>query len=70
MYAYVVPIDSETGRLNAKKWFGGAKALNNMQTDFAKNVASSYGFERGIEGSKAKHQRVSQYYAKLNSKRG
>ena len=68
MYAYVVPIDSETGRLNAKKWFGGAKALNNMQTDFAKNVATAYGFERGIEGSKAKHQQVSQYYAKLSSK--
>ena len=32
------------------------------------NVAAAYGFERGIEGSKAKHQRVSQYYAKLNSK--
>ena len=39
-----------------------------MQTDFAKNVATAYGFERGIEGSKAKHQQVSQYYAKLSSK--
>ena len=67
MYAYVVPIDKVNRSFKRQKWFGGAKALNNMQTDL-QNVATAYGFERGIEGSKAKHQRVSQYYAKLSSK--
>ena len=25
MYAYVVPLDEATGRLNCRKWLGGAK---------------------------------------------
>ena len=33
MYAYVVPLDESTGRLNARRWLGGAKALSEMQTD-------------------------------------
>ena len=31
MYAYVVPRDPESGRLNAKRWLGRAKALRDMQ---------------------------------------
>ncbi|GGM32753.1 hypothetical protein GCM10009425_49020 [Pseudomonas asuensis] len=65
MYAYVVPRDPDTGRLNCKKWLGGAKALNQMQTDFAELVGQRHGLKRGIEGSKAKHQRVSQFYAAI-----
>jgi hypothetical protein len=65
MYAYVVPIDATTGRLNAKKWLGGAKALSQMQTEFAANVGLKHGLERGIEGSKAKHQTVRQFYSQI-----
>lgn len=65
MYAYAVPIDEASGRLNAKKWLGGAKALANMQTEFANVVGSGHGLERGIEGSKAKHQRVKTFYAAI-----
>ena len=43
MYAYVVPLDEATGRLNARKWLGGAKALSEMQTDFAANVGARHG---------------------------
>ena len=66
MYAYVVPLDADTGRLNAKKWFGGARALSEMQTEFAQQVGFRHGLERGIEGSRARHQRVKTYYARVN----
>lgn len=60
--AYVVPRDGE--KLNAKKWLGGAVALSRMQTDFADRVRQ-FGLERGIEGSKAKHQTVQQFYGQI-----
>lgn len=63
MYAYVVPLDPDSGRLNAKRWLGGSKALNAMQTDFAERVGQNHGLERGIEGSKAKHQSIKRHYA-------
>ena len=66
MYAYVVPKDPETGRLNCRRFLGGAKALSEMQTDFAVKVGQRHGLERGIEGSKARHITVQQYYAALN----
>ena len=65
LYAYAVPLDKETGRLNAKKWLGGPKALNQMQTEFAEKVGKSHGLDRGIEGSKAKHQTLKKFYGKL-----
>ncbi|EBF0417634.1 plasmid recombination protein, partial [Salmonella enterica subsp. enterica serovar Anatum] len=58
MYAYVVPIDPDSGRLNAKRWLGGSKALNQMQTEFAEKVGAQHGLDRGIEGSKARHQTI------------
>ena len=66
MYAYVVPLDEATGRLNCRKWLGGAKALSEMQTDFADNVGARHGLERGIKGSRAKHERVSRHYGLVN----
>ena len=66
MYAYVVPLDEATGRLNARRWLGGAKALSEMQTDFAANVGARHGLERGIKGSRAKHQRVQRHYGLVN----
>lgn len=66
MYAYVVPID-ERGKLNCRAFLGGARALTEMQTDFAKSVGQFHGLQRGIEGSKAKHTTVKQYYARANA---
>ncbi|MFF0988233.1 MobV family relaxase, partial [Proteus mirabilis] len=54
MYAYVVPKDPDTGRLNCRRFLGGAAALREMQTDFAEQVGKQHGLQRGIEGSKAK----------------
>jgi hypothetical protein len=65
MAAFVVPID-ERGKLNARGFFGGPKALKELQTDFAEKVGKQHGMQRGIEGSKAKHQRVQSFYAALN----
>lgn len=65
MYAYVVPLNRETGRLNAKEFLGGAKALNRMQTEFAQVVGKHHGLERGIEGSKAKHTTLKEFYGKV-----
>ena len=65
MVAYVVPLD-ENGKLNAKKYLGGKAKLSQMQTEFAKRVAC-YGLKRGIEGSKAKHKTIKEYYAEVNN---
>ena len=66
MYAYVVPID-ERGKLNCRAFLGGAKALNLMQTEFAQKVGQAHGLQRGIEGSKARHTSIQQYYARVNA---
>ncbi|MBI4999027.1 MAG: plasmid recombination protein [Rhodocyclales bacterium] len=66
LWAYVVPID-EKGKLNCRRFLGGAEALRDMQSDFAKQVGEPHGLERGRAGSKAKHERVSQYYARVNA---
>lgn len=66
MYAYVVPLDEATGRLNARRWLGGSKALSEMQTDFAATVGARHGLERGIKGSRARHERVRRHYGLVN----
>ena len=66
LVAYVVPLDQDTGRLNAKKFLGGKAKFAQMQSDFA-NKMKNLGLERGIEGSKAKHTRIKEYYAKVNN---
>lgn len=65
--AYVVPID-ERGKLNASNFLDGRKKLSELQTDFANHCGEPVGLVRGIEGSKAKHTTISEYYAVVNSK--
>lgn len=64
MVAYVVPLVD--GRLNAKQFTGGKAAMSYMQTDFAQTVGVKHGLERGIEGSRATHQTVREFYAHLD----
>jgi hypothetical protein len=67
LVVYVVPIDEETNRLNAKKYVGGSKhELSKLQTDFAKNV-EHLGLERGLKGSKAKHKKIKDFYSDLEN---
>lgn len=65
LVAYVVPLVD--GKLNAKKFLGGRQKLSDMQTDFAKSVGEPLGLVRGLEGSKAEHQTIKQYYANVNT---
>ena len=65
MIAYVVPLVDR--KLNAKKFLGGREKLSKMQTDFADNVGKSVGLVRGLEGSKAEHQTIKQYYSNINT---
>lgn len=64
LVAYVVPRDGD--KLNAKKFLGGRAILSQMQSDFAQNVGRKHHLERGIEGSKAQHQTIREYYARAN----
>lgn len=65
LVAYVVPIDS-AGKLNAKHYLGGKAKLSAMQTDFADQVGRAHGLERGVEGSKATHKTIREYYQRAN----
>jgi hypothetical protein len=51
--------------LSAKHFFGDAKALSELQTEFHSSVALQFGLERGIQGSRATHQTVQRFYANI-----
>lgn len=63
MVVYVVPIDSK-GNLNAREFLGGRAKLSKMQTDFHDQV-KDLGLERGLEGSKAEHTTIKDFYAEI-----
>ncbi|WP_171496447.1 plasmid recombination protein, partial [Acinetobacter sp. TUM15372] len=63
LVAYVVPIDLE-GKLNAREFLGGRSKLSKMQTDFD-NEVKHLGLERGLEGSKAEHTTIKDFYAEI-----
>ena len=60
MSAFVVPMTAD-GRLSAKEFMGNRDKMRKDQTTFAERMAD-LGLERGIEGSKATHQRISTHY--------
>lgn len=65
----LIPTDLKsdgTLQLNAKKYLGSAQKLSAMQTSFAKHV-ESFGLERGLKGSKAKHTTIGQFYSAINN---
>ena len=67
--AFVVPITGD-GRLSAKEFIGNKAKMSADQTSFAEAV-EEVGLKRGVKGSKARHQTISQYYARVNdSERG
>ena len=63
--AFVVPLTAD-GRLSAKELIGGRAQLSEDQTTYAEAVRH-LGLERGLEGSKARHTTISQYYARVGS---
>jgi len=63
IHVALVPLIS--GRLNARGLFGGREKLRELQDSFA-DALRGLGLERGIRGSSAKHQRVQQFYGRIN----
>lgn len=61
LYAYAVPID-ERGKLNARSFLGGRDKMTALQDDFYQAVGKPSGLERGVRGSRAKHQAVKRFY--------
>ena len=64
LVAYVVPLDDQ-GKLNAKAFLGGKAKLSAMQTEFAQEVGRKHGLERGVEGSRATHATIREYYGRI-----
>lgn len=65
LVAYVVPI--KDNKLNCKHFLGGREKLRDMQTSFANRV-SRFDLSRGVEGSRAHHTTIKQYYADINNR--
>ena len=61
--AYVVPIDPK-GKLNCKHFLGGPAKMSKLQTDYAKHN-EKFGLTRGVQGSKATHTEVKQFYGMI-----
>jgi hypothetical protein len=63
--AFVVPLTKDK-RLSAKEFIGNKIKMSDDQTSFAEKM-KDLGLERGIKGSKARHQTIREYYALANS---
>lgn len=64
LIAYVVPLTPD-GRLSAREFLGGPTAMRAMQDDFYQACGQTRGLLRGIQGSKACHSKISQFYSVL-----
>ena len=63
IHCVIVPITKD-GRLSAREIVGNKKDLQKLQDDYWEAM-KSYGLNRGLKGSKAKHYEVSEYYARI-----
>lgn len=66
MTVMTIPLDGQ-GKLNARAIVGSRQKLSAMQTDFAKSVGATHGLQRGLEGSRATHERVQRVYAHISN---
>ena len=73
MHVIVMPViqrrNAQTNKLEkalvGKAFTGGPGALRQLQTEIGK-IGERHGLERGVEGSKAIHQSLRRFYAKLD----
>ena len=63
-HAIIIPV-APNGRLSAKYYTDGYKAMREMQNSYAEAM-KQFGLERGLEGGQAKHRDIRKYYADLN----
>jgi hypothetical protein len=68
IHILVAPID-EKGKLNARHFIGGSKhRMTELQDEFhARLVDKGIKLDRGIKGSKAKHQTIKKFYSDLTA---
>lgn len=64
MVVYVVPLTADK-RLSCKDFLGGKDKLRKLQTAFYERCGKPFGLDRGIEGSKAKHEAIATHYGAL-----
>ena len=62
--AVVVPIDPDSGKMNASRWLDGRKALSEMQDRYGESM-QAIGLERGVRGSVAQHTKIRTWYSHL-----
>jgi hypothetical protein len=62
--AFVVPLTADK-RLSAKEFIGNKTKMSEDQTTFADRM-KDLGLQRGIKGSKARHQTIREYYTLAN----
>jgi len=70
----IVPLDPDTGGLNARRWIGGKASKMNPGTSLISGHQTRYaeavedlGLRRGLVGSTATHQSVAEYYRRVNA---
>lgn len=62
IHAVTVPLTRD-GRLSAKEYANGKKALRDMQTDYA-NKMEQFDLKRGLERTGISHETATEYYAR------
>jgi len=65
LVAYVAPMTADN-RLSCRDFLGGPQKMRQMQTDFYEKCGRKRGLQRGVKGSKAKHQDIKSFYAAMN----
>ena len=65
-HVHVIVIPMHQGKLNAKHYIGGSRAVaRQFQEDIGK-IGEKYGLKRGNQGSTAKHTTIKEFYAVAN----
>lgn len=66
IHAIVIPLD-EKGKLNYTKYLGGSKyRLSELQDSYHTEVGQFHNLDRGMKGSKARHQDIDNFYSMIN----
>ena len=64
-HAFVIPIDDK-GNLNARYYVQSRQKMIALQDSYGKLMKEEHNLERGLHGSKARHQDIKRYYTSLN----
>lgn len=65
IHAVIVPLTKD-GRLSAKEIMGDSRQLSKLQGQYGAYMNEKYNLKRGVKGSKATHDSIKEYYARVN----